>query len=453
MPSVEISNWEGAIKSHPAVVVRATNVDEIVDIVRDTEKYPSPLRAVGSNHSTTRCGVADDGTVVVMTDMNEIVRIEPDSVTTQAGALYIEVAEALRKVNLQFFVNVEIGNLTLGSAACGGTKDASMKGEVGQVCSYCIGMKLVTPAGELIEVTEDDGELMQIMRSSYGLLGIVYEVTFRVQRLRPMTVSHTTYKLEEFATRLPELIRTRGRDESMMLYMFPLRDRITVEYRKYLESGRIRNPWRVWGLRNLVWKTIAPLYGYLWEKYMPIRPIRYFFIDGFNWIMRQVLRYVIRGTHTSPHSQTIRYPEKSGRSKYTFSIWAFPEEEYPDIVRGYFAFCKQYYREHGYRCNLLNVGYRIAADQGSLFSYSFDGNVLTLDPVSTGGEGWERLLVAYNEYCSERGGVPLFNQTKAITPEQARKAFGDRITKFNQYRMRYDPDDRLLNEYFRERFT
>lgn len=43
MPSVEISNWEGAIKSHPAVVVRATNVDEIVDIVRDTEKYPSPV--------------------------------------------------------------------------------------------------------------------------------------------------------------------------------------------------------------------------------------------------------------------------------------------------------------------------------------------------------------------------------------------------------------------------
>ena len=97
--------------------------------------FPSAcLRAVGSNHSTTPCGVAEGGTVVDMRKMNRIIEIRPDSVTTQAGVLYIDVDQELQKHNLQFYVNVELGNLTMGSAACGGTKDASMPGEFGQVC-------------------------------------------------------------------------------------------------------------------------------------------------------------------------------------------------------------------------------------------------------------------------------------------------------------------------------
>ena len=96
------------------------------------------------------------------------------------------------------------------------------------------------------------------------------------------------------------------------------------------------------------------------------------------------------------------------------------------------------------------MGYRIRQDQSSLFSYSFNGNVLTLDPVSTGDPGWQDFLVAYNEFCSERGGVPLFNQTRDITPAQAKKAFGERLSLFREHRERFDPGRRFLNDYFRQ---
>ena len=81
-----------------------------------------------------------------MTTMNRVIEIGPDTVTAEAGALYIDVARELLRHRLQFYVNVELGNLTVGSAACGGTKDASMPGEFGQVSSYVIGMKVVTPS-------------------------------------------------------------------------------------------------------------------------------------------------------------------------------------------------------------------------------------------------------------------------------------------------------------------
>ena len=59
-------------------------------------------------------------------------------------------------------------------------------------------------------------------------------------------------------------------------------------------------------------------------------------------------------------------------------------------------------------------------------------------------------MIAYNEFCSERGGVPLFNQTRGITPSQAKKAFGDRLNGFREYRERLDASNRFLNDYFRQ---
>ncbi|MEE8526770.1 MAG: FAD-binding oxidoreductase, partial [Thermoanaerobaculia bacterium] len=204
----KVTNWKRSIVSYPAIVAQPETVDDIVEIVKDPETYPSPVRAVASNHSTTRCGVADSGTLVDVTKMNKIIEIAPDPkdapegtefrMTAQAGALYIDVAEELEKHGLQFYVNVELGNLSVGSAACGGTKDASFPGEFGQVASYAVSLKLVLPSGELVEVTGDDGELLQVMHSSYGLLGIVYEVTFKVKKLEPMSVKHVTYPIREF---------------------------------------------------------------------------------------------------------------------------------------------------------------------------------------------------------------------------------------------------------------
>ena len=444
-----VHNWEGSIRSVPSIVVQAETVEDIVAIVKDSRRFPSPVRAVGSNHSTTRCAVADQGTVLDMTPMNRILEIDPEAktVTAQAGALYIDVAQELLKHNLQFFVNVELGNLSLGSAACGGTKDASMPGEYGQICSYAVEFKLVTHSGELMQVTEhNDPELIRVMRSSYGLFGVIYEVTFKVKELQPMAVDHITYSLRAFETQLPALI---GQGQSMMLYLFPFLDKITVEYRRYgAAAGR---PHRfLWWFRNTIWKNVGPGYGYLVTKLVPIKAIRYRLIDRFNQVIQFIVHWLLKDRNTIPSDQIIRYPKKSNWMRYTFSIWAFPEEEYAIDLREYFAFCRNYSREHGYRCNLLNVGYRIRQDQSSLFSYSFNGNVLTLDPVSTGDPGWQDFLVAYNEFCSERGGVPLFNQTRDITPAQAKRAFGGRLSLFREHRERFDPGRRFLNDYFRQ---
>ncbi len=334
---VEAHNWFGDIRFRPAVVVRPTSEAELIEIVKDKAKYPSPVRAAGSSHSTTRCVVSEPGTKVEMKGMNRILQIGGDRVTAQVGALYIDVAKELQKNGLQFYVNIELGNLTMGAAACTHTKDASFKDEYGQVCSYAIGFKAVLPNGEILEVGEDQPELLQAMRTSFGLLGLVYEVTFKVKPLKPMAFHHEVFTVDEFERQLPAL---RARGESMMYYLFPFKDRIAIEFRKYVDEGQPTTS-LAWKVRNLSWGTIVPGLNAAIRQSIPSPKVRYALHEGLGTISRGLLG-VIRGDHTYPADQMIRYPDTAGFTRYTFSIWAFPEENFPASLRAYFAFCRDH---------------------------------------------------------------------------------------------------------------
>ncbi len=447
MSDLIVTNWFGDLVSHPQVLVEAHSVEDIVAVMKDPARYPSPVRAVGSNHSTERCGVLEGGTLIKMSGMNRVLNMTSDTVTVEAGAIYIDIADELEKHGLQFYVNTEIGSLSVGSAACAGTKDASMPGEVGQVGSYVTNIKMVLASGELLEVTEDQADLMRKVRSSYGTFGIVYEVTFRVRPIQPLAVYHETFTLEDFVAKLPEL---KARNQSMMFYIFPFDNLITVEFRRYNPSATGSPNRHIWQLRNYLWKSAGPLLCYEVERDIGVPAIRYKVIDEFNAVWRFKLTNLVSSDNTIAADQIIRYPTVSDNSRYTFSLWAYPEERYGQVLTETFQFSRDYYEKKGYRNNMLHVGYRIAQDQNSLLSYSWDGPVATVDPVSTGNPGWKEYLQAYNEFSSERGGLPLFNQTWGVTPAQARKAFGDRLKTFAEARQSFDPGSRLLNAYFRD---
>lgn len=446
MPDTTVTNWFGDLVSHPKVVVDAHSASDIAAVLKNPAQYPSPVRAIGSNHSTERCGVADGGTVIRMSGMNRILDISNHTVTAEAGAIYIDIAQELEKHGLQFYVNTEIGNITAGSAACCGTKDASMPGELGQVGSYISRIKMVLPSGELLEVSDDQPDLMRQVRSSYGTFGVVYEATFRVRPIQPMAVHHETFEIHEFAAQFPELLK---RGESLMFYIFPYENQVTVEFRHY-NPGAPDEPNRViWPLRNYLWSTAGPAVSAQTSADIEIPEIRNGVLASFGALWRLKLENLIRSDSTIATDQIIRYPAAS-HSKYTFSFWAFPEETYPTVLPAFFQFVQKYLETTGYRINMLCVGYRVAQDQSSLLSYSYNGNMITIDPVSTANPGWTTFLGAYNQFCSDRGGVPLMNQTFGLTRAMVQKALGDRLQAFAQARQTFDPNGRLLNDYFRD---
>src|SRR3981081_3062732 len=112
--STTITNYDGSIATTPQQFARPESVEEIQAIMREHDRYPAPVRAMGSFHSLTPCA-SSSGTVVSLLGMNKIVGIDPEkmTLTAQAGLKMVEAAQLLRAQNMQFILNIEIGNLTL----------------------------------------------------------------------------------------------------------------------------------------------------------------------------------------------------------------------------------------------------------------------------------------------------------------------------------------------------
>ena len=357
------------------------------------------------------------------------------------------MAEELDRHGKQFHINTEIGNVTLGAIACAATKDSSLIGssQYGQASSFVSGVKVVKPDGMVCSFTEDEHpEEMRLLRLSYGLLGVVVEVTLKTQPITALFAEHRIYSLAEFRAVVPELI---AQNFALMMYLYPFADRVVLEVRREVPDAKPNSTGR-WWLRNAFWRKLGPMLALAIRRVSPTDAIEHSLIRFQDRLIRRGICWFVGGKLTLPHAQIIRHVDDPGDNKFVFSMWSFREDSYFDTLEAYYRFCQEYAEQTGFRCNLPAVGYRIVQDRKALLSYTHDGHALSIDPVSTGGPEWEEFLKAFNAFCSDRDGHPLFNQTKHLTAAQVRKAYGERWDEFARVRAKWDPKDRLLSHYF-----
>ena len=154
MPDLEVTNWFGDVVSHPKVIVDANSVADIVAVMKDAVKYPSPVRAVGSNHSTSPCGVADGGTLIRM-KMNRILSIGPDTMTRRGGrASHRHGSRAREAATCSFTSTPRSAASRRGAPPVPALRTLRSRASTAGWGSYVIGVKLVLPYGDRIEVTE-----------------------------------------------------------------------------------------------------------------------------------------------------------------------------------------------------------------------------------------------------------------------------------------------------------
>lgn len=440
-----LENWSGTEWTSPACVVHPSSAAAVAQILGDPIKYPSPVRVMGSWHSTTPCSSADGGTVIRVDQLARVLEIGTDYVEAEAGAMYIDVAHELGRRGLEFYINLQIGNITMGAAACSTTKDGAFPGEFAQASSYCTSITMVLPDGQVKTITDAEPDLMQAARSSHGLLGVVCSVRFRVRRIEPITIEHRDMPLEQFLQQLPTLL---AGDHSLEYYLYPFLDRVTLQIRRKTNAAGRVNHW-VWPLRNFSVSIVVPAVA-RWLASLRWPWLSQVLSGAFYWVSGHCLQWLCSAAKTHASAQTTDYLEPPGRFGFTFGLWGFPVESFEQILRDYLALLKEHYAQTGYRSHMPTVGYFVSQDANALFSYSSAGPVLTIDPTGFGGEGWDRLIERYNEFCCARGGIPLLNQTPHLRAEQVRRSFGKRLQTFDTLRRSMDPGNRLLNPYFAE---
>ncbi len=433
------------IYRRPRMVLRAKRFEDIPAVLADTKSYPGPVRMVGADYSQTRCVGGDGGTTVDTGALDKIVDFGETTVRAQAGVRVSTLARALAERGQELPLTPEMGNISLGALAVTTCPQASYRAGVAQLSSLVAELKLITPQGKEITVHERDRDLMRVLRSSFGLLGIVHEVVLRVQPLTPVKIDYHVLTLKEFGARFPTIVTLPG---ALRLHISPFEDRIIVEHRTLDDTASVSRS-GIWQIRKSVMRNVLPAFGSTVGSVLAAPGLRSAVVSGVHRALRATIDRSTRGgVVMHAHEWMRELPQEAWKSRYTYSLWAFPQSDFPKRLGEYFTFCKTHYKQHRYRCNVVNGASRLHQDRGSLFSVSYSGPMFTLEPSSTAEKGWDDFLIDFNDFASALGGVPTFNQTRALQPDHVHKAFGDRAKLFRALRQRTDPLNRLRNSYF-----
>src|SRR4051794_32225420 len=98
----------------PAITVQATTPTDILAVMRDWKKCPSPVRPMGSGSSTTHCVAANGGTQLDLSPMNRVLKIEGDTVTVQPGISLIEPPHVLSEGKVELIGGFDNAGRTVG---------------------------------------------------------------------------------------------------------------------------------------------------------------------------------------------------------------------------------------------------------------------------------------------------------------------------------------------------
>jgi UDP-N-acetylenolpyruvoylglucosamine reductase len=449
--STSITNYDGGITTTPQQHVHPKTVQELQEILRDTQKYPSPVRAMGSNHSLTPCA-ASTGTIVSMDGFTRIVKIDTDkkTLTAQAGLQLVDAAAAIRKKDLQFMLNIEIGNITLGSAACCQTKDSLDGVELGQVNSYVTAIKWVSPSGELMEASESKNpELLPYIRASYGLAGIVYEVTFKLKPLEIISFNYDVHDVDD----IKDSTIKKAIAENQSIVMWTVGDDVVIQSRN--KAKKLKHEFLA-DAREFGWNFLAAYTGRgIRDRFAGtgIGRIKETLGGGLELAFYRLLSASGGFTLEAP-DKTINYSKTPQSARYAFTFWAFPRADYVKNLKDYVKWADAYHKRTGFRCNMPLGSYFIRKDRSSLLSYTWDGDIISLDPIHAPSDrepdAWPTFLKAFNEWAHQRGGLPLLNQSPFVTKQHVVDAYGDRWKKLGDWLRVIDPERRMVNEFFAE---
>jgi len=432
------------------MIVRPTRVVEIKNALGLNTHYAMPFRPMGANSSATACTSLSSGTIIDLTALNQIRSIDADShtVTVQPGVRIGELVRELADYNLELAGGHDLMSRTVGGAVAGGCIGPAFGDDGAFFASQVVSIRLITPIGKAIEIRSDQKNLLHAFRMSFGMLGVIHEITLRVRPIRTFAVTHRRCTFDQFGAVAEKLATV---DVGLKFFLMPFRDHVYLDIRRVSTgtTGTHRIPWRVkdWGESTVLPQVLKSI-----SRVVPASGIRYRMIDEISKLTQGIVnnRLVSSGSNSTALSCSSKTDDATRKLHY--STWFFPAADFAIVVQAYRDFCLRVKRNSGFRCDMPTVGFRLGRDNSALLSPSFDEPMIALRAISTQEKGWEDFAIDFGDFARHWGGAPLFNQTREIPADYPAQVFGSRFDFFRKIRRQFDPDNRMMNPFLSQYF-
>jgi FAD-linked oxidoreductase len=171
------------------------------------------VKVAGAGHSFTDIACTD-GLMLDLSRMNRVLRVEGDEVTVEAGITIRELGPALAERGLALENQGDVDAQTIAGAISTATHGTG--GRFANISSQVTAVRLVTGAGDVVELREDDDLLAA--RVSLGALGAISAVTLRCVPAFTIHRVDRPLPLDDVLARLDEHVDSNDHFE---LFVFP----------------------------------------------------------------------------------------------------------------------------------------------------------------------------------------------------------------------------------------
>jgi L-gulonolactone oxidase len=214
---VHWTNWTGDQRCRPAEVVRPASSREVADAVSAAVAAGRGVRVAGAGHSFSDA-VLTGGTLLSLERMDALLDVDAGArlVRVQAGIPLHRLSAGLAAHGLALPNLGDVDRQHLGGALATATHGTGVRRR--NISAQVVAAQVVTGAGDVREIDEDDGDLLPAVRVSTGALGAVTELTLRCV---PAFRLHAVDRREPLGEVLAELDERVDAADHFELYTFP----------------------------------------------------------------------------------------------------------------------------------------------------------------------------------------------------------------------------------------
>lgn len=214
--AVPTKNWAGNQRCLPAHVHEPRFTDEVAAIVRTAAAAGERVKVIAGAHSFTDAAMTD-GHLLSLDAMNQVLAVNSNDVTVQAGIRLRDLNDRLDELGLAI---PNLGDINVQSIA-GATSTATHGTgvEFTNIAANIVGLEIVTGDGTVLRADEQhEAELLRVARVALGALGIITEVTLRCV---PAFRLHAVETIEPLADVLADFGNVMRSTDHVEFYMMP----------------------------------------------------------------------------------------------------------------------------------------------------------------------------------------------------------------------------------------
>ena len=419
-------SWNENVTHNYKSLYKITTEEELQKVIKNSEK----IRVFGSKQSSADIASGLE-TLVDITTYNKILSFNDSehTVTVQSGVILGDLLDAIEAKGWCIPCLPDINTITIGGALATGTHGTSGK----LLCEYMTDCSIVLADGSLKRINEKD-EMIDAVRVSLGVLGVMSEITFKCE---PIYTLHVKEGPEDDSEWLPKIKERLQKHDFLRILWLPHTDK------GYVITGDKINP------DTEIKENLGPAYL---KHRRTASKILYKYSHIFPWTTAIANKLLYRGffSSTKEHKGSLYQATvtKSRGSTIELAEWTIGLDKFPKVFEELKTEINKWSNKSFIH---IPMDVRFVYKDKSWLSYAYGEDTVTMGCVSRNAatadtyEAFKSIEKVFLKY----GGKPHWGKRFTAKDAGISKIYS-KWEDFKVLRKELDPTNKFLNPYLTE---